>query len=177
MAENKKSKDEEKKEVKKGTESSFIGKDIGATIIGLAIFVIFVILIFQLLNRVATKDEVEWTRLVYLLSGVEAILFSATGYFFGEKASRERAENAESSAVGAEEEKKEAVKEANDAKVSEGIVKEKARILASSIEELGKKQSRMAGSAMTKGAGSVRGSSTEDIRYLNNLAKTIIKDL
>ncbi len=177
MTDNKKDKTEEKKEEKKGTESSFLGKDIGATFIGIAIFVIFIILIFRLLNRVTTEDEVEWTRLVYLLSGVEAILFSATGYFFGEKASRERAENAESSAEGAEEEKKEAVKEANNAKITENVAKEKVKILAASIDSLEKKQSRTAGFYATKGEGQVREQSSEDIKLLNNLAKNILKDL
>ena len=42
--------------------------------------------------------EEEWARLVYLLSGVEAIAFAAAGYFFGREVNRARAEAAEEDA-------------------------------------------------------------------------------
>ena len=98
-----------------GSASSF--KDIFATVIGFGAFALFVYLIFRLLGIVNTKEELEWTRSVYLLSGVEAILFSATGYFFGEKASRERAESAEEDLSDAQAEASEAKDEAASAKI------------------------------------------------------------
>jgi len=40
-------------------------------------------------------DEETWKRYVYLLTGVEAILFTAIGWLFGKEVHREQAANAE----------------------------------------------------------------------------------
>jgi len=70
-------------------------KDIVATIVGIVALVGFALFIAYLLPRTTTADELPWTRAVYLLSGVEAIAFAATGFFFGKEVNRKRAESAE----------------------------------------------------------------------------------
>lgn len=69
-------------------------KDLIATGIGIVALGGFAILIMHLLGR-TNAAELEWSRLVYLLSGVEAIAFAAAGYFFGREVNRKRAESAE----------------------------------------------------------------------------------
>jgi hypothetical protein len=65
-------------------------------LLGFAWFIIY------LLGRTSTKDEIEWTRSVYLLTGVESIVFAAAGFLFGREVHRSRAENAEKRAGKAE---------------------------------------------------------------------------
>jgi hypothetical protein len=43
-------------------------------------------------------DEIQWTRLAWLFSSVEAIAFAAAGALFGSSVQRERAEKAEKAA-------------------------------------------------------------------------------
>jgi hypothetical protein len=47
-----------------------------------------------LLNHVAA-DATSWERYLYLLTGVEAIVFAAVGWLFGREVNRARAESAE----------------------------------------------------------------------------------
>lgn len=58
------------------------------SLIGLALF------IFYMLRHISAQ-EIEWTRAIYLLTGVEAVAFAAAGYLFGKDVNRVRAENAE----------------------------------------------------------------------------------
>lgn len=64
-------------------------------LIGLAIFIIYML-------RHISAGETEWTRYVYLLTGVEAVGFAAAGYLFGKDVNRVRAEKAEARAVSAQ---------------------------------------------------------------------------
>lgn len=54
--------------------------------------------IYYLVGRTNSASELEWTRSVYLLSGVEAIVFAAAGFLFGREVHRVRAEKAEEKA-------------------------------------------------------------------------------
>jgi len=45
--------------------------------------------------RLEEPSEVQWTRAVYLLAGVEAIAFAAAGFLFGREVNRQQAENSE----------------------------------------------------------------------------------
>jgi len=58
--------------------------------------------IYYLVGRTNSASELEWTRSVYLLSGVEAIVFAAAGFLFGREVHRLRAEKAEERAHKAE---------------------------------------------------------------------------
>lgn len=44
------------------------------------------------------EDEVEWTRLAWIFSSIEAIAFAAAGALFGSTVQRQRAETAEANA-------------------------------------------------------------------------------
>jgi hypothetical protein len=70
-------------------------KDKAAVWVGLAAIVGMGVLVTVLFPRAADATEKEWSRLVYLLGGVEAIAFAAAGYFFGREVNRARAERAE----------------------------------------------------------------------------------
>lgn len=61
---------------------------------GLALLAFFVLL-FYLLSQVQELSDIAWTRAVYLLTGVEAIVFAAMGFVFGREVQRGRAEKAE----------------------------------------------------------------------------------
>ncbi len=76
-------------------------KDPVATVIGaIAILFFGVLITYMIANKSATKEE--WDRLVFVLGGVEPLVFAAAGYFFGREVNRERAKNAEERAVQSE---------------------------------------------------------------------------
>lgn len=59
----------------------------------------------HLLEYVPVKgvNEIVWGRYIYLLTGVEAIVFTAVGFIFGREVNRARAENAEKDKTTAQE--------------------------------------------------------------------------
>ena len=59
-------------------------------------------IIIYLMSKTESASEMEWTRAVYLLSGVEAIAFAAAGFIFGREVNRQRAQKAEERAFEAE---------------------------------------------------------------------------
>jgi hypothetical protein len=93
----------------KNSEKNWIVIAIGiAALIGFGYFIYY-------LSGIALNpklDAIVWARQTYLLTGVEAIAFSAAGYFFGKEVNRQRAENAESSAQDAQNEAKKSTSEA-----------------------------------------------------------------
>lgn len=77
---------------------------------------------YSLLGKLDLPDS-EWTRAVYLLSGIEAVAFAGAGFLFGKEVNRARAENAEENAeeakkreVESNEQKKAAENKLNQAK-------------------------------------------------------------
>jgi hypothetical protein len=69
-----------------------------------------VLIAFMFQNVAATDDE--WQRYVYLLSGVEAVVFAAVRWLFGKEVHREQAATAEAARKASEEEKGNAVADA-----------------------------------------------------------------
>jgi hypothetical protein len=69
-------------------------KELGSLIIGVLALACFGIFVIYLLYYISLNDP-QWNRAIYLFGGVEAIAFSAAGYFFGREVNRQRAENAE----------------------------------------------------------------------------------
>jgi hypothetical protein len=51
-------------------------------------------MVFYLLNNTGLPDN-QWTRAIYLFSGIETIAFAAAGFLFGREVNRARAEAAE----------------------------------------------------------------------------------
>lgn len=72
------------------------------TIVAIIALVAFAVFVSYLLRQIAATDQ-EWARLIYLLSGIEAIVFAAAGFLFGREVHRERAESAEAKASAATE--------------------------------------------------------------------------
>jgi hypothetical protein len=75
-------------------------KELGVFIIGVLALACFGIFLNYLLKNISLND-LQWNRAIYLFGGVEAIAFSAAGYFFGKEVNRQRAENAEAAAFNA----------------------------------------------------------------------------
>ena len=104
-------------ETKKQNESgSSTGENLNKQKFSLAviIFIAYMIFIIYLATK-ASVDDVLWTRLLYLFTGIEAIVFAALGYVFGKDINRVRAENAEKATEKAKKEEvkaKEAVEKA-----------------------------------------------------------------
>jgi len=70
-------------------------KDVLAVIVGAVAIIAFGLFAYYLLQNVAA-EPLQWERMVFVFGGVEAIAFSAVGYFFGREVHRERADRAES---------------------------------------------------------------------------------
>jgi hypothetical protein len=60
-------------------------------LLGFAWFTIF------LMGKISAV-ELQWTRMIYLLNGVEAVAFAAAGYLFGKEVHRQSAEDAKQNA-------------------------------------------------------------------------------
>lgn len=79
--------------------------------IAIGILIAYGFFIHFLIGKADAKEP-DWSRLIYLFSGVEAIVFAAAGFLFGREVNRKRAENAEEEKKQAENQKEEAKKQA-----------------------------------------------------------------
>jgi hypothetical protein len=93
-----------------------------AIVVGIGALIGFVWLVQFMLGQI-TSEEKQWTRAVYVFGGVEALAFSAAGFFFGSQVHRERAEKAEQRAGKAQQ-------DAANGKALAEVVKGKAKGLA-----------------------------------------------
>lgn len=84
--------------------------------LALLIFIVYISFIAYLLYNTGLKDDLIWTRMLFLFTGIEAITFAALGYVFGKDINRKRAENAEKNADDAKKKEEKANKEAEAAK-------------------------------------------------------------
>ena len=73
--------------------------------IAIGVLIAYGFFIYFLIGK-ADAEELDWSRLIYLFSGVEAIVFAAAGFLFGREVNRKRAENAEEEKKEVQEEKK-----------------------------------------------------------------------
>lgn len=90
-------------------------------IIAVALLVGYGFFVYYLIGRVDSGDP-AWSRLIYLFSGVEALVFAAAGFLFGKEVNRRRAEQAEI-------EKKEVEKEKEEAREQVGEERKKGLVL------------------------------------------------
>lgn len=67
-------------------------------VVGLAVLIGYALLLNAMLDRVEDTPEIDWSRYLYLFTGVEALAFGAAGFFFGREVNRGRAEAAETQA-------------------------------------------------------------------------------
>ncbi|MDX1363366.1 MAG: hypothetical protein R3243_04085 [Arenibacter latericius] len=107
-------------------------------IIAVGVLIGYGFFIYFLIGKSNAK-ELDWSRLIYLFSGVEAIVFAAVGFLFGREVNRKRAENAEKSSELAEKQKEvikeQVVKERNNALIL-GAMAVQAEKSTSSITDL-----------------------------------------
>jgi len=97
--------------VKAGNQKiSFSWTEVIKYLIAIAALVGFSWFIIYLIGKTTNASELEWTRAVYLLSGVEAVAFAAAGFIFGREVNRQRAEKAEQRASKSELENIESLK-------------------------------------------------------------------
>ena len=111
-------------------------KDNTAPIVGIVVLLLFIAFNVYMLVNLDMKNEL-WTRAVYLLGGVEAITFSAAGYFFGREVHRERAEQAEEKAAQAHADVVGAEKRATEAESKGKALKAAIAAEASAAPEAG----------------------------------------
>ncbi len=84
-------------------------------VIAIALLVGYSVTVFALFQAADNSSVTEpvWSRYIYLLGGLEAIVFTAVGWLFGREVNRKQAEKADAAA----EEAKAAKQEATEAKV------------------------------------------------------------
>lgn len=100
--------------------------------LAIIILVAYIIFIAFMLYE-SGKEDLIWTRMLYLFSGLEAIVFAALGYVFGKDIHRIRAEKAEENADQAKKETDKAKKETEIAKEKAQQEKEKGIQLSTAI--------------------------------------------
>jgi len=120
-------------------------------------------IIIDLMGKTGSASEMEWTRAVYLLSGVEAIAFAAAGFIFGREVNRQRAEKAEKRASEAQAQKEESQQRAVSFET-------KGYALASAIRA--RKQTAFKSPATAKTFGEGPGA-VQEIDALNSLANDL----
>jgi hypothetical protein len=64
------------------------------TLIAVIAFAVFVVFLSVLLSR-ANMSDLQWNRYIYLLTGIETIVFTAIGWLFGKAVHRGEAQQAE----------------------------------------------------------------------------------
>jgi hypothetical protein len=60
--------------------------------IGILAIAVFVVFVFFLIYH-ASDDDGKWSRYLYVFGAVEAVAFSAFGFFFGKEVNRDSAKN------------------------------------------------------------------------------------
>lgn len=80
-------------------------------IIAIGVLLAYGFFIHFLIGKADAK-ELDWSRLIYLFSGVEAIVFAAAGFLFGREVNRKRAEHAEEEKKQANQQKEDAIAQA-----------------------------------------------------------------
>lgn len=86
-------------------------------------------MVFYLMRHTALSDT-EWTRAIYLFSGIETIAFAAAGFLFGREVNRARAEGAEGRAHAESQRATAAQRQATEATVRGQVLTQRIRALA-----------------------------------------------
>lgn len=86
-------------------------------------------MVFYLMGHTTLPDN-QWTRSIYLFSGIETIAFAAAGFLFGREVNRARAEGAEGRARAESQRATAAQREATEATVKGQVLTRRLRDLA-----------------------------------------------
>jgi hypothetical protein len=103
-------------------------------VVAIVILIGFAWLIMVLMGKAQGASELEWTRAMYLLNGVEAVAFAAAGFLFGREVHRQQAEKAEERATEATQLADNAKETAAQAETRAMEMKTKAESLKAAIE-------------------------------------------
>jgi hypothetical protein len=103
-------------------------------IVAILILIGFAWLIMYLMGEAQDASELEWTRAMYLLNGVEAVAFAAAGFLLGREVHRQQAEKAEERATEANQQADNAKETAAQAETRAMEMKTKAESLKAAIE-------------------------------------------
>jgi type VI protein secretion system component VasK len=95
-------------------------------VVSIVVLLVFALFVNYMLG-LTKVEETEWTRAVYLFSGVEAIAFAAAGFLFGREVHRVQAEKADKRADEAEKRASEAEKDAINGKALATAIKVKTQ--------------------------------------------------
>jgi hypothetical protein len=150
------------KEGKRSQETKTDWKEAWITppnVIAVILLIGYIILLFYMSGLTGLKDDLIWTRNVYLLTGYEALAFAAGGYIFGKEVHRKEAEKAEERADNAQE-------QANDAQEKEN----KTEIDAYKLAEANRASWRRVQAVPTKALPGEEEVPQEDLKYLAKLA-------
>lgn len=108
------------------SKSRWTLKDTLAPFVAIAALLAFAWFVIYMLGLTKVQEP-EWTRTVYLFTGVEAIAFAAAGFLFGREVHRKQAKNAENRAFAAE-------KHAVDAQIRASEAETRGKAMAEAIK-------------------------------------------
>lgn len=144
-------------------------KDVLAPIAAIVALLAFAWFVNYMLG-LTKAQEAEWTRAVYLFTGVEAIAFAAAGFFFGREIHRERAERAEEDADEARDQANDARARGTDAEKRATEAETKGKALAAAIRSKTAGQRSKAGPYGALGGGEAVQVTQADFEELETLA-------
>jgi hypothetical protein len=147
-------------------QNTFSWKDLLTYIIAFLSLLGFAWFIFYLVRRTPSAGEQEWIRAIYLLNGVEAIVFAAAGFLFGREVHRVRAEKAEQRVEKAE-------TEATKAKDRAVAAETKGEALSAAIDTKVKAMESKIQGLESIGQEKAASSAGADLRELNELGKSM----
>ncbi len=142
-------------------------------LIAIGVLVAYVYFVMFLLDEIKAENN-DWARMMILFSSVEAIVFAAAGFLFGQQINKKRAEKAEEAEKEAKDEKKEIKEEkkavemekkiskAEERKAKEEVldIRNKGYELKKDIEALNKIQGALGAQNLTSGN---RGSEMQEL--------------
>lgn len=136
-------------------------------ILAVVMFISYLAFITYLVIMAGKDDSVMWTKLLYLFTGIETIVFAALGYVFGQDINRKRAENAENALDNAKQEEANAKVETEKAKKEAQKEREKGIALSTAIKSTSSNDQTILESFSAEGTS---GNSTNNISFLTKLA-------
>ena len=104
--------------------------------VAVSLVIVYVIFVAVLFSRAEEVSPDTWIRFTMLLTGVEALVFAATGWLFGREVNRARAEAAEKGKDKADEKAEAAQALVTDAAVERKSAQEQASILKRAVLSL-----------------------------------------
>jgi len=113
----------------------------------LLVFLGFTVFLFSRTDQ----SDLQWTRAVYLLSGVEAVTFAGIGWLFGREVHRAQAQQAQERAVRAEEQAATAGEKAASATAEAADHKARSQALVAGAEEAAAQEAAQRGESTPRG--------------------------